>query len=149
MGCLVGGLAPDVDFLFLFFPFFNAIHRVGTHNVFFVTGVALVMMACNRTHRLGMGAGALGCGFLHLFIDAVMDNNPSNGIGVALIWPLSGWMFSPFNLLRVQTDHVGWTDVAGSLQNAMVLFIIETPLVALSLWLAWKNRHREPLPSDV
>ena len=87
---MVGGLLPDIDFLLLPFPWFNQIHRVATHNLWFVLIGACVGAGISQGRRRGpVFGGMLLGGLLHLLVDATMDSNPTNGIGVALFWPLS------------------------------------------------------------
>ena len=98
--CLLGGPLPDVEFVFLFMPWFNQYHRLLTHNLLFVCLVALLGAILWRRRSIITGASLLLCGALHLFVDSIMDTNPGNGIGVAWFWPFSDAVLSPFNLMQ-------------------------------------------------
>lgn len=135
----VAGLAPDMDFLLLLVDpeRFNDLHRVVTHNVFFV--VLVTALLCLRWRRPAMLATAFVSGLLHLLIDAVFDGNPSNGVGVAVVWPLSSQLWSPFNIFAgwLAVSPAGWADLSGAIHLALVSLAFECPLAvaALSLWL--------------
>lgn len=139
----VAGLAPDVDFLLLLIDpeRFNALHRVVTHNIFFVALVTVLL--CLRWRRPAVLATAFVSGLLHLLIDAVFDGNPTNGVGVAVLWPLSSQVWSPFNVFAgwLAVSPAGWADLSRAIRLALVSLALECPLavVALSLWL---NRRR-------
>lgn len=139
----VAGLAPDMDFLLLLIDpeRFNALHRVVTHSIFFVALVAALL--CLRWRRPSVLATAFVSGLLHLMIDAVLDGNTSNGVGVAVLWPLSSQVWSPFNLFDgwLVLSPAGWADLSQAVRLALVSFALECPLafVACSLWL---NRRR-------
>ena len=103
---LVGGLLPDIDICLVFWPHFNQIHRVVTHNLLFIfvtAGLAGIGMGRPKVF-MGMLLGEL----LHVLLDACFDTNPSNGIGVALLWPFSDQPFSPFNLLTPPATPATW-----------------------------------------
>lgn len=140
-GCLAGGLAPDADFVLIAFPFFNDVHRVLTHNVFFVAAVALLAAAIVKDRKGAHALAALMCGLLHLFIDSVMDDNPTNGLGVALFWPLSGDMFQPFNVLAVDWDSQGWRDRAAAVRKMAVPLLMELPFALAAAYL-WRRDSR-------
>ena len=40
---ILGGILPDIDFLFLFHPAFNQIHRMFTHNLLFVIFMSVMI----------------------------------------------------------------------------------------------------------
>lgn len=132
---LAAGMAPDLDFLLLPLPGFDALHRVVTHNLFFVTGVALVCALIWGRYRALALLCALAAGLGHLFIDSVMDSNPANGIGVAFFWPLDPVLYSPFNLLTPQPGP-GWADPWEMLGRAAGQLLWEIPfwIAALVLW---------------
>lgn len=139
--CIVGGLAPDIDFLFFALPAFNQFHRVVTHNLVFVLAVALLVAALGRGSLRLFLAAALG-GVLHLACDAVLDGNASNGIGVALLWPFSETMWSPFNLMGSWSadNPAGWADGAASLRLGLVAVAFELPLWAAAAWYVLRRR---------
>lgn len=138
----VAGLAPDVDFLVLLIDpeRFNILHRVVTHNVFFVALVTVLLSL--RWRGLAVLATALVSGLVHLLIDAVFDSNPSNGVGVAVLWPLSLQMWSPYNAFAgwLAVSPAGWADLSRMIHLALVSLALECALavVALSVWL----KHR-------
>ena len=144
---IVGGLAPDLDFLLLGAPGFNALHRTLTHNLFFV---GVVAAACALFAGLTKGSkraaffGALWGGLGHLLIDAVLDSNPSNGVGVAALWPLSERFFSPLNLAP-QTCP-GWeTPVAAVFCNLpLILWELPCYLLAALCWRAYRTHRKVP-----
>lgn len=144
-GFLVGGVAPDIDFALLPLDSFNSIHRLVTHNVFFVALVAAVGVICMIRRpiadRLGFACAAIAAGLLHLFIDAIMDANGSNGVGVALFWPISDWMFSPFNLLDPAAMGAGRSDRSRAISVALYTLLFEMPLIAAAI-LLWHRRRR-------
>src|SRR5215471_10447848 len=78
---IVGGIAPDLDFLLLPFAGFNMWHRVITHNVFFVLVVAGLLACAAGKERARVALAAVFGGGLHLLVDSMLDSNPSNGIG--------------------------------------------------------------------
>ena len=129
---VIGGLAPDIDFVLLPFSFFNDIHRVATHNVFFVVAMGAVAAAIARRDQAAILVAAILGGLLHLSIDSVLDGNPTNGIGVALFWPLSREMFSPFNLAAADETAPVWDGLASALRIPWRALAIEAPFYALA-----------------
>jgi len=142
----LGGVLPDVDFLLLWAPQFNAWHRVITHNLSFVGVTAvLVGIALARWRSLGVAATILGLalgGLTHLLTDAVMDGNASNGLGVAILWPFSDAMWSPFNLLEPRDGGVGWNDPLRAAGGALRGMVWEVPWIAVAAVLVWARRRR-------
>lgn len=133
---MAGGVLIDVDFVLLPFSFFNEIHRVVTHNIFFLFALALLLgMWAEQPERRRVFFSVLLGGALHLFFDSILDSNPTNGIGVALFWPVSDGMFSPFNLVVDQVE-VGWSDLAGSLYAVLKDMLYELPFAIAALFLA-------------
>ena len=142
LATVVGGLAPDVDFLLVGSSRFNALHRSLTHNLFFVLAVAaLCAYVAFRVYseRSSRGAflGAVTGGLSHLFADAILDSNASNGVGVAALWPLSGWFFSPFNL--AQTRCPSWEEPLAAVLCNAPLILWEVPFYLLATLLWWRN----------
>ena len=134
---VLGAWLPDVDFVFVGFSWFNAIHRVWTHNVFFVALAAIIGAGLARPACRGILAQSLALGgVLHLLVDACFDGNPTNGTGVALFWPLSSSMISPFNLMSPTPEH-GWGQPIESLVRTLIQSWWEWPLL-LSAWLIWR-----------
>jgi membrane-bound metal-dependent hydrolase YbcI (DUF457 family) len=137
---VVGGLAPDIDFLLLPLAAFNTLHRSLTHNLFFVVVTALLLALFSKSGLSKVFMSALLGGLGHLLVDSVFDSNPGNGVGVAVFWPFSGVFFSPFNL----TPGVcpGWsTPIAAVRCNASLLFW-EAPFY-LSAFLLWTGFRRK------
>ena len=132
--CLFGGFIPAIDFAFVLFPFFNSIHRVLTHNVFFVGLAAAGFAAYFPANRRWVFLSAWACGMIHLLVDSVLDQNPSNGLGVALFFPLSETMFHPFNLVAVQPDAEGWGNVWESAGKLWVIMLYEIPFYCLAIY---------------
>lgn len=140
----IGALLPDVDFVLVWSRHFNEWHRVVTHNLAFVLVVAL--LGCvPLARRFGASptaiAGVLVLGGLsHLAIDAVLDANASNGIGVALFWPFSDRMVSPFNLATPSTDRHGWNDPLAAVAAAAQGLVGELVFVVAALVLLRRRR---------
>ncbi len=132
LGVMAGGLWPDVDFLLLPLASFNQLHRGLTHSLVFVAaGAAVFTFVARRfsaTPRGMLFAAFLAGGLLHLLVDACMDDNPTNGIGVAVFWPLSIQTYSPYNLLTPDPDTRGWTGPGYALRYLRLLWAVELPL---------------------
>ena len=149
VGLVVGGLLPDVDFLMLWSPGFNAWHRVVTHNLFCCAAAALVAAVVGGWRWGGAGAlalgGGVGLGALgHLLVDSMMDTNPSNGIGVAWLWPFSERTYSPYNLmdtLPVTPNPAGWGDLRRMAANVLAGVVWELPFWVGAVVL-WRRRAR-------
>lgn len=144
---VLGAMLPDIDFVLVWAPQFNAWHRVITHNLLFVavSSIALGLALARRRARAptaAMLALALG-GLSHLAIDACMDANASNGIGVALLWPLSSVMVSPFNLLTPQQGGSGWSDPVAAARAALPGVLWELPGIAAGAVLLLRRRRRQ------
>lgn len=131
-GVVAGGVLLDLDFLLLPFPFFNAIHRVATHNLFFVVGLAVIGFFVARFRPWIAALSVAVGGMLHLFLDSILDDNPSNGIGVALFWPVSNRVVSPFNLIVPDPNAAGWTNVAAALRGLGRDLLLELPFIILA-----------------
>ncbi|MEO0457069.1 MAG: metal-dependent hydrolase [Cyanobacteria bacterium P01_A01_bin.114] len=129
---ILGGLLPDIDFVLLPLPVFNQVHRVLTHNLLFVAGVALVIGTVPQW-RGRIAASALLGGLVHLLVDACLDTNPSNGIGVALLWPFYDGFFSPINLLQPAADAPDWTQPLAMIRSAMTGLVWELPFYVMAL----------------
>ena len=140
---IIGGAAPDFDFLFIFFDWFNQIHRIVTHNLFFIVLVSIsgLFFADKGRGKVVMSSLFLG-GILHLLIDSCMDNNPTNGIGLALFWPFSGEIYSPFNLLHVPEKTVGWNDPFKMFRSLIPVILYELPFYLTALFLFFKKAEK-------
>ncbi|MBI5664069.1 MAG: metal-dependent hydrolase [Nitrospirae bacterium] len=141
---IIGGVLPDIDFLFLFFDWFNQVHRVVTHNIFFILLVALLTAAFAAKGKKQVAGYSLFLGgMLHLMIDSVMDNNPSNGIGIALLWPLSDNFFSPFNLFHASLNSPGWSEPSAMLRTLIPGMLYEVPFYLMSVFLLLKQKRND------
>jgi len=128
---VVGGVLPDIDFLLLPIPSFNSFHRVATHNLFFLALCALALVSFVRRDRGAVVVSFLVGALLHLFCDSIIDTNPSNGIGVALLWPLSDAMLSPFNIPTPVEGGIGWRDIGEMMGRVKLVLPYE-----IAFWVA-------------
>lgn len=129
---LAGGLCADVDILLKPLPYFNLLHRVVTHNLLFVALTTAVAWLVLRYWPKQRGIGTVGfaaAAVIHLAIDATMDTNPTNGLGIALLWPWSDRMFCPFNLMGFVRPSRGWSDLADQLRSMAWQGLFEIPLL--------------------
>ncbi len=141
---VIGGVLPDADWLLFWAPSFNAWHRVATHNLTFVlVASALAALALRRWMGLGwtraFAAVAIGA-LAHVVVDACMDTNPSNGIGVALGWPFTDAMWSPFNVMRFEDNPAGWAAPGRAAAGVVRGLPWELPVVAVAAWFWWRER---------
>jgi membrane-bound metal-dependent hydrolase YbcI (DUF457 family) len=145
----LGGVLPDVDFALVWAPQFNAWHRVVTHNLAFVVVASLLVgWAIARSRRISVPLTVLAIaigGVLHLLVDACMDGNSSNGIGVAILWPFDDRMWSPFNVLGAATSGPGWRDPGRALLGSARGLVWELPWIAAAVLLHVRERRRRPL----
>ncbi len=125
---LLGGVLPDSDFLLLPFPFFNQVHRVITHNIPFILVSGIIIALPVKGRRISVALSLMFGGLLHLLIDACMDANPSNGIGVAILWPFYDGYFSPFNLAEPSENIRGWENPLGMIKMSLRALRFEIPL---------------------
>ncbi len=140
---IFGGVLPDIDFLFIFFDWFNQVHRVISHNVFFIIAVSVLFsFFAGKNKKLTMGISLFLGGFLHLLIDACMDNNPTNGTGIALMWPVSDAFFSPFNLLHPSSNTAGWSQPSRMIMTLVPGMLYEIPFYIVSLFLFCKRKQK-------
>jgi membrane-bound metal-dependent hydrolase YbcI (DUF457 family) len=144
--CVIGGIIPDIDFMFILFPFFNEIHRVVSHNIFFVMIAAVVICLFFPKQRGRAWLCACAGGMLHLLVDSMLDQNPTNGLGVALFWPLSNTMFCPINLVSIDHHSEGWSNLWRSLKIMWVVAIYELPFYAIAGYLWYCHK---PSPNDI
>jgi membrane-bound metal-dependent hydrolase YbcI (DUF457 family) len=137
---IIGGFLPDLDFLFLSSDRFNMYHHVVTHNIFFLGIAALIAyLITDKQNRLVVALSIFFGGFLHLMADSIMDNNFSNGVGVAVLWPLSKWHFSPFNLLTDSGVKAGWGKPLKMVRPMLIEALYELPLYIISIILLIKG----------
>jgi membrane-bound metal-dependent hydrolase YbcI (DUF457 family) len=137
---IFGGLVPDFDFLFLFFDWFNQVHRVVSHNLFFIVAVSFISsVVASKGRKTVVGLSVLSGGLLHLFFDSFMDINPTNGIGIAAMWPFSNELMSPFNILEPSLQSPGWNNPLKMIVSLMPVMLYELPFYILSVFLIYKN----------
>ncbi len=143
MGAVVAGsLIPDIDYIFYSYPWFFSIHRVFTHNVFFVLAVSLpALFIVNPGMKARVFFSLFLGGMLHLLADAVLDNNPGNGIGVAILWPLSDAFFSPFNLLDSRVTALWWPSCLPRRGSVLVRIAWDLPFVIAAGMIFFKRRR--------
>ncbi|MEW6601554.1 MAG: metal-dependent hydrolase [Nitrospirota bacterium] len=142
---LVGGVLPDIDFLFLFFKWFNQAHRVVSHNLLFILTASLFAAAVSdKGQKKAAGLSLLAGGMLHLMIDSVMDINPTNGIGIALFWPFSDKFFSPFNILNPSLNLAGWSNPMGMVRTLIPGLLYEIPFYIIAAILFFRQKRTCP-----
>ena len=138
---LAGSLILDVDFILLPFPFFNTVHRHITHSHFFITisGIVLFLLIRNIDYKwfLLYIAG----GVLHLFLDSILDANPSNGVGTLILWPFSKIFYSPFNLFRDYNTPYTGEQPGRFLFSLWKIYLIEIPLI-ITAFLMYFRRYK-------
>ena len=134
-----GSLIPDIDFLLLPLEAFNNLHRAVTHNIFFLLIISLFILPFFRVKDIWVPVLFLTGGISHLLIDSILDANPSNGVGIALFWPLSENYFSPFNLLSSYESSYNWDQPVKFLFSLGRSFIIEIPFFTIALFLLPKR----------
>ncbi len=141
---LIGGILPDIDFLFSPFPWFNQIHRGFSHSILFIGICALLARLVSSPGHKRQIALSLFCGgLLHLLVDACLDTNPSNGIGVAFFWPFSEERFSPFNLLQaVETQQLNWEQPVLFLRSSLWIILLEIPLYLTAAGIYLQKKYR-------
>ncbi|MBC8074092.1 MAG: metal-dependent hydrolase, partial [Deltaproteobacteria bacterium] len=130
----VGAVLPDIDFLMVWSSHFNAWHRVVTHNLLFVLASSLLLAIplARRQHvaLLAMTTALFVGGLSHLLVDACIDANASNGVGVALGWPFDARMVAPIELVTPSDDGRGWADPLAAAAGAARGLAWELPFMA-------------------
>jgi len=139
---IIGGIVPDLDFLFIYFDWFNKYHHVTTHNVFYI-GIAafIAYLIADKQNNMIVALSLLFGGLLHLMIDSCMDLNSSNGVGVTLFWPLYDGHFSPFNILSDSGVKAGWGEPLKMVKPMMAVVFYEVPFYILSVLLFLKRKR--------
>jgi membrane-bound metal-dependent hydrolase YbcI (DUF457 family) len=139
--CL-GSILPDIDFILIGFRWFNEVHRKWTHNLLFAIVISIGLCIFQKKNNKYLVAFSLLSGILlHIFIDSIMDNNPSNGIGVALFWPFSQVFFSPFNLFAEKSLSFTWQTPSIFIYNAIFLvMLVEVPFWFLAGYIFYRKR---------
>ena len=106
---LAGSVIMDADIILLPFGIYNGLHRVITHNLFFLvltTGLVFLIWrkSLNRNQIIfGLITGMVS----HMLLDCVLDDNPTNGLGIAIFWPFSDFMFCPYNFDHLFPENWG------------------------------------------
>ena len=146
---LIGAVLPDLDFIFIFFDWFNQVHRIISHNLLYVALVSILgTLAAPGERKKAVGLGLLTGGIMHLFVDSIMDNNPSNGIGIAFLWPFYNDFFSPFNILEIQ-HKFGWNEPLKMLRSLLPTMLYELPFYLAALYLFFREKmKRAPVTAD-
>ncbi len=139
---IIGGVLPDIDFLFIFFDWFNKYHRVITHNLFFITLAAIIgsFLVSGNQRKIVMLSVFLG-GISHLFIDSCMDANPTNGTGIALLWPFYTEFFSPFNILSASGNKAGWADTSKMMMPVLISMRYELPFYLMAGYFFFRKKR--------
>ena len=130
---IIGGLLPDVDFFLLLFPWFNQIHRVITHNLFFILLISLSGIILTRKDiKIAVFISLFAGGILHLLVDSCMDSNPSNGMGITWFWPLSYKHYLFFNLISPSSAKTNWNEPLLMLKSSVHYLILEVPFCLIA-----------------
>lgn len=138
---IIGGILPDIDFAFIFFDWFNQYHHVITHNLLFITLSAFFAFLISSGSGGKRAAYSMFLGAaLHLLVDSCMDNNPTNGTGVALLWPFYDGLFSPFNILTASGNRAGWSEPVKMIRPMLVVVLYEIPFYVVSFFLLLRNK---------
>ena len=142
---VAGSVVPDIDFVLFFSEDFNAVHRTWSHSALFTLVIGTVAAAAvNRYRQIPFlrilipficGAGS------HLAIDSVLDNNPSNGLGVALWYPFSVDRFRLFSIDVLTPVHdCDWTTPGCMFDAAIPLIFYELLLLCGVFWMHRRGR---------
>lgn len=126
---LVGSILPDVDFAAGLFGQANDFHRGATHSIAFAVLAGVVAAIWGWRDRAGWAIAAFTGVLAHAVIDSMLDTNPSNGIGVALFWPIDREPVSLFNLAPMTCD--GWQNPLAALSCSWSMVAFELPFL---LW---------------
>jgi len=124
---------PDIDFIFIFFSWFNSFHRGFTHSIFFIF-ISISFLYLKKYDKRFILSFLLGM-VLHVFIDSSMDSNVSNGIGVAIFYPFSKECYSFFNLLNVTNIELNWETPLKYIYHTFSLIIWELPFIFTSIFI--------------
>ena len=139
---IIGGFLPDLDFLFIYFDWFNKYHHVTTHNIFYI-GIASVIayFIAEKENRIIVALSLLFGGLLHFLIDSCMDLNASNGVGITLLWPLYEGHFSPYNILTDSGVTAGWGEPLKMVRPMMIVVLYEVPFYFFAAILFLKSKR--------
>ena len=139
---ILGGLLPDIDYISILTPWFYQIHRVVTHNLLFIGLAAIVGCLLVTKHRRMIFISLLLGGVLHLLADTCFGSSPSNGKGVAILWPFdSDYYFSPFNLAKSRDIVIERSALLSSLRAMIQNIPWEIPFYLGSIVLLLKRKY--------
>jgi len=139
----------DIDYLLLPFDFFNEIHRVVTHNLIFIVFFASIFMFFYKNeYRFFIFISGIIGGLLHLIVDSCMDNNPSNGIGVAFLWPFIDETFSIYNFSSSIENNPGWNRPFEAAKHAIKGLIWEIPFVVIAMLIRFKKKISDKILAE-
>ena len=135
---ILGSVFPDFDFVFYFMDDFNVLHRTFSHSVLFLTLVSVGIFIFSKGVNKNVNALSFFIGaMLHLLIDSVLDTNPSNGLGIMILWPLSKEYFYLLSPFGIEINNGSWNDGMSFFKNNFLyILMIEFPfwLYALVLY---------------
>ena len=78
---------------------------------------------------------------MHLFVDSCMDNNPTNGIGVAFLWPFYDELLSPFNILSASGNEAGWREPIKMIKPMLLVMVYEVPFYIITVFLLLRRKR--------
>lgn len=128
---MIGGIAPDFDFIFFFLDNFNELHRTFSHSLVSWGAVSLLIYGFTKTSQRTKALSFFVGACMHILIDASLDSNPSNGLGVMMLWPISHEHIYLFDPLGVEINRGSWHDGVSFLKNNFVYIL----LIELPFWL--------------
>ena len=140
---IIGALLPDIDFMFVFFPWFDSIHRSVTHSLLFILAGSGVITLLPRVKNkkyffwgiISWQRPAPACRF--------DDGRQSgNGMGIQLFWPFLDYYFMPFNLIGGFGSGPGWKQPLEQLKYSLPALLIETPLAIAALIVFWRRKRK-------
>ena len=144
---LVGGIIPDIDFLSYFFGHLNSFHRTYTHSIGFLMICLFIILLFNiYSKKLKIILLSFSIGFiLHLLVDAGLDSNYSNGIGIPILWPLYDQYFYWFQYFIDDIQNVSSTSWENPLDfinsNVINILLVEVPFYIYAFYLFKKRKH--------
>ncbi len=72
---------------------------------------------------------------------SIMDANPSNGTGIALLWPFYSGFFSPFNILPASGNEAGWGDPVRMIMPVLLSMRYEVPFYLIAGYLFFRKKR--------
>lgn len=144
MGMLIfGSLFPDFDFVFYFLANFNQFHRTFSHSILFFILVSIIVYIFSNVKKKKINAVSFLIGAsLHVVIDACLDSNPSNGLGVMMFWPISKEYIYFLSPLGLEIDRGSWNNGVSFLKNNFIyILMVELPFWMYALILYKKKNN--------